>query len=214
MKIRFLPILIVISSLVLVSRMTGIYHLTNQYFKDIFTFNVSLAQEEAPVETHKKEEKPEYTSSTNKPANIAAQQINPFDVTEMDILQNLAKRRDAIDSWGKEVSAKEAVLKSAQSQLDQKIAKLEKLQAEVTQLLKEYHAKEDVKIKSLVKIYENMKPKDSAKIFENLDMNILLQVIDRMEQRKVAPILAFMSPESATAVTAAFANQKKLTPQE
>jgi flagellar motility protein MotE (MotC chaperone) len=210
MKIRFLPILIIISILVFFTKITGIYQLSNQYFKDIFTLNVSLAQAEAP-EGRKKEVKPEYVVSKEKPENINPQQNSQFDATEIDILQNLAKRRQEIDNWAKEVSTKEAVLKSAQDQLDQKIATLAKLQDELTQLLKAYNEKEDMKIKSLVKIYETMKPKDSAKIFENLDMNILLRVIDCMDQRKVAPILAFMSPESATAVTAAFANQKKLS---
>jgi flagellar motility protein MotE (MotC chaperone) len=198
MKIRFLPILIIISILVFFTKITGIYQLSNQYFKDIFTLNVSLAQAEAP-EGRKKEVKPEYVVSKEKPENINPQQNSQFDATEIDILQNLAKRRQEIDNWAKEVSTKEAVLKSAQDQLDQKIATLAKLQDELTQLLKAYNEKEDMKIKSLVKIYEN------------LDMNILLRVIDCMDQRKVAPILAFMSPESATAVTAAFANQKKLS---
>ncbi len=46
-------------------------------------------------------------------------------------------------------------------------------------LLAQYNDKEDSKIRSLVKIYENMKAKDAARIFNEMEMPILLEVIDK-----------------------------------
>ena len=56
-------------------------------------------------------------------------------------------------------------------------------------------------IAAVEKIYENMKPKAAAGVFEELDMDILLEVVSRMKERKVAPILALMTPTRAKELT-------------
>src|SRR3546814_19626533 len=63
---------------------------------------------------------------------------------------------------------------------------------------------------SLVKIYESMKPKDAARIFEHLDMEVLLEVVERMKERKTAPILAELDPERASTVTLELAKLREL----
>lgn len=50
-------------------------------------------------------------------------------------------------------------------------------------------------------IYENMKPKDAGRIFEELEMNVLLEVAEKMNNRRLAPILAKMDPKKARDVT-------------
>ena len=46
-------------------------------------------------------------------------------------------------------------------------------------------------------MYENMKPKDAARIFERLDMKILVDVATEINPRKMADILAQMTPDLA-----------------
>jgi flagellar motility protein MotE (MotC chaperone) len=46
-----------------------------------------------------------------------------------------------------------------------------------------------------------MKPRDAAKIFDDLDTPVLLEVVDRMNERKAAPILAAMQPDRAREIT-------------
>jgi flagellar motility protein MotE (MotC chaperone) len=53
----------------------------------------------------------------------------------------------------------------------------------------------------LVHVYETMKPRDAATIFDALDMQVLLGVLDRMAERKAAPILAAMQPDRARLAT-------------
>ena len=84
------------------------------------------------------------------------------------------------------------------------------LQNTIEGLLRQYNYQEDNKMRSLVKIYENMKPKEAAKIFEQLDMNILLEVIERMKEQRVAPIMAEMDPSKAKAVTAELAQRRQI----
>ena len=55
-----------------------------------------------------------------------------------------------------------------------------------------------------------MKPKDAARIFEELDMEVLLEVIERMKERKTAPILAQMNPQRAKTVTLELAQRREL----
>ena len=73
-----------------------------------------------------------------------------------------------------------------------------------------YNEKQDTEIRGLVKIYEAMKPLDAAAIFNEMEMPILLEVIDKMSERKVAPILAGMSPKRARDVTQELAELRKV----
>jgi flagellar motility protein MotE (MotC chaperone) len=58
-----------------------------------------------------------------------------------------------------------------------------------------------------------MKPKDAARIFGELDMVVLLDVIERMKERKIAPILAEMNPQRAKAITIELAQRRGLPEQ-
>jgi len=76
--------------------------------------------------------------------------------------------------------------------------------------LKKHDKQEEEKIQRLVKMYESMKPKDAARIFQNLDMAILISVVERMKERKVAPILAAMASKEAKKLTTELATRKQL----
>jgi flagellar motility protein MotE (MotC chaperone) len=120
---------------------------------------------------------------------------------EIDILQQLAVRRDQLDAREKEIQMRTGLLNAAEERINKKIAELQTLRVTIDGLIKKFDAQQDAKLKSLVKIYENMKPKDAAKIFEELEMDTLLEVAERMKERKLADILAKMPPERAREVT-------------
>ena len=133
-----------------------------------------------------------------------------FTPVEIDLLQNLVRRREELDRWEKNIEIKESALDATEKRVNEKITQIEAMKKEVTALLSEYNEKEDAKILSLVKIYENMKPKDAARIFDEVDMPILLLVIDKMPEKKTAPILALMDPKKAKQITVQLAEQRKL----
>ena len=60
----------------------------------------------------------------------------------------------------------------------------------------------------LVKTYEAMKPREAASIFDALDMQVLLQVLDRMQERKAALVLAAMQPDRARLATQLLAEMR------
>ena len=133
-----------------------------------------------------------------------------FSQIELDILQSLSKRREELEERGRELDLKEKLLEATELRINDKLNEMKMLKADVEQLLVQYNEHEDAKIKSLVKIYESMKPKQASEIFNELDMPILLEVVDMMSERKVAPVLAGMDPERARELTEELAEFRKL----
>ena len=162
---------------------------------------------------------PPADSSAEQPNGEAAAEANPdqpvhdpFDYTdeEVDVLQQLAKRREELDLRARQLDEREALIQAAEQRMDQKMAELKALQATVEDLLKTRSEQEESELKSLVKMYENMKPKAAARVFEEMDMDVLLDVIDRMNERKVAPILALVTPTRAKEITFELAQRRQL----
>lgn len=129
---------------------------------------------------------------------------------KMELFSDLAKRRKDIEAKEKEIAMREALLKAGQAELEQKYQEMTTIKADIEALLKKQTDEENTRIASLVKIYEGMKAKDAARIFDSLDMDVLLQVMTKMSERKSAPIIAAMNPEKARNVTIMLAEQNKL----
>jgi flagellar motility protein MotE (MotC chaperone) len=142
----------------------------------------------------------------------ASQTFDPAAVSEAElaILQRLAARRDELDRRARDLDARDALLKAAEQRIDAKIVEIRKIEASVNALLRKHDDEQEAKLKSLVKIYETMKPKEAARIFDQLDMPVLLDVIERMKEMKVAPVIANLDPERAKAITAALATRRHL----
>lgn len=133
-----------------------------------------------------------------------------YSPVQMQLFEDLTRRRGELEKREKELATREALLKAAERNLDQKYKELNDLRTEVKDLLKQQNEEEQARITSLVKVYEGMKAKDAARIFDTLDMDVLLQVMGRMSERKTAPILAAMNAERARSVTIMLAEQKAL----
>ncbi len=130
--------------------------------------------------------------------------------SEIEVLQQLAQRREELARRADALDRREGLLKAAEHRLDQKLQGLKDLQATLERLIAEYKAQQDEQTQTLVKIYENMKPKDAARIFEELEMGTLLGVADRMKERKLAALLAEMNPARAKEVTEELARLRTL----
>ncbi len=133
-----------------------------------------------------------------------------FSQSEIEVLQSLAARREAIEQRERELDQRLAVLSAAETQIEAKIQKLREIQATIEGLIEKHEDQENKKIENLVKIYQTMKPKDAARIFEQMDMPILIRVFKGMKERSSAAILAEMSSDRANAVTAELATQMQL----
>ena len=131
---------------------------------------------------------------------------------EIDLLQQLAERRQVLESREQELEIRTGLLSAAESRIDKKVEELKVLRETISGLIKTFDAQQDAKLLSLVKIYESMKPKEAARIFEELEMDTLLEVAERMKERKLAPIMAKMNPEKARDMTVELSRLRQLPP--
>ena len=143
---------------------------------------------------------------------LAELPADPFSLTdsEIELLQALSQRRRKLDDRARDVESREALLAAAETRIDEKLEELKRLRSVIEDLVSQYDAEEEAQLQSLVKIYETMKPKDAARIFEQLEMPVLLDVVERMNERKTAPILAEMVPSRAKEVTVELSNRSGL----
>jgi len=129
---------------------------------------------------------------------------------ELETLQKLSERRNTLDARERELELRENLLKATESRIDAKIGEMTAVKTTIDALLKKHDKEQEQKMQSLVKIYESMKPKDAARIFERLEMDILLEVVERMREQKTAAVIAEMDPAKAEALTTTLAKRRVL----
>jgi flagellar motility protein MotE (MotC chaperone) len=138
---------------------------------------------------------------------FAADRLDP---SEIEVLQQLAARRTALDRREQELDRHAALLATAEANLTAQLERLERLRAEIAATVAAHDAKEEAKLEGLVKIYETMKPKAAAEIFDRLELPILIRVVERMRAPKSADVLARMDPAKAKQVTTELARRSEL----
>ena len=205
MKLRLLPLLIVAAVVMLGARVGDLWQGLAQ---------AATAEEQKTAAA--RPETPAVASAAAGPAAAPAPAgvlpVDPFSLTdsEIELLQKLAARREELEKRSLELEQREALLTAAESRIEERILELKTLQANIEGMIEQRDEKQEAQLRSLVKIYESMKPKEAARIFEELDMTVLLEVIDRMKERKSAPILAKMNPDKAKQITVELADRHKL----
>lgn len=132
-----------------------------------------------------------------------------FTDSELEVLQDLARRRIEIEKKEKELELKMAMISAAEMQIDGKVQKLKGLEESIKNLVGEYDKQEKTQMESLVSIYSNMKPKDAARIFNDLEMDILIKLFSQMKDAKAAAILSVMDSAKANALTIELANKNR-----
>lgn len=228
--LRILPLTMMIASGLLVLKSMEVYQ-SGKSFRDELLISNVIAQDEKPepkaepaapaaeqpAEEAAEHDGGEHGGSKKKEAPVPqdpyASKPSASDMREASVLESLSQRRKRLDQFEEELNLKEKVLQATEKRIEGKITELNTLSAELKELLVAYDTEENAKIQSLVKIYEAMKPKDAARIFDEMDMDVLLMVVDRMSERRVAPVLAAMNPEKAKNVTQELADQQKRRPK-
>jgi len=224
MKIRFLPVMIFVASLMLTVKAGDIWSgfdgdaAKGLGASDPIFVTAASAQEKSSPDEVAKEGKEVGNIEGDETSDAEAEDVSrivtndPTLLTqaEIDLLQRLADRREDLVSREKEMEMREGLLAAAETRIEKKIEELREFQSTIEKLIKTYDEQQIAKIQSLVKIYENMKPKDAARIFEELEMDTLLLVTERMSERKLAPIMAKMDPAKATEMTVELSRLRNL----
>lgn len=143
-------------------------------------------------------------------AKPEAAQAPGFSPAEVEVLRQLATRREQLEARARDLDKREALLRAAEGRIDAKAAALKELQAQVSRLLEAHDERQDEKVASTARLYETMKPKDAAAILQSLELETLLLVVERIKERKLAPIMAEMNPAKAREVTAELVRKRKI----
>ena len=215
-RLRLLPTVILCASLLLVLKLAD---LATGGEGSATISAISIAQASAPEE--KSGEEPEAhgeaaahgdaasgeaegeTAAVTPPAQVPAAEPE-ISKSERTVLQSLASRR-------KELDTREQLLAAAEKRVEERIAELKDIEARINERIGAEDEANEARIAGLVSMYETMKPKDAARIFERLDMGVLLDVVMRMQPRKMAAVLAAMDPVVAQDLTVELATGDRLS---
>ncbi|MBP0464858.1 hypothetical protein J5Y09_13130 [Roseomonas sp. PWR1] len=143
------------------------------------------------------------------PVNLAAlTQPDPAAEAERALLEQLRARRAEIEAREQAVAQQEVMLRAAEQRLTRRVEELAALQSRLEALDRGRGEREEAGWRGLVRTYESMRPRDAAAIFNDLEMPVLVEIIDRMSERKVAPVIGAMQPERARLVTTELARHR------
>lgn len=216
-KIRFLPLTIFAATLMLTVRVGDIWEGIDELLSGSINVAQATAQTEAeqqpqpevqetaatPVEPQDAPLSGEGGALTVRqdPTKLITDDPTLLTPAEIELLMRLAERRDELNARTRELDAREGLLRAAEIRIERRVGELENLRGVIESRIQVFDEQQEKKLGSLVKIYENMKPKDAARIFEELEMVTLLEVAERMKERKLAPVMAQMNPNRAREVT-------------
>jgi len=218
---RLLPVVMVAASALLLFKLFGFVS------GDLYVFGTSnaIAQEAAEAEA---EQVAAETNAVEAATNAALDPNKPTDArpvtmdsqgnlqqlsdssgvspTELEFLERLSERRKVLDQREAQLTIQESIVRAAELRLETRANELKEIEARISVLVDKKEGQEEEKFRSLVATYENMKAKDAARIFNRLDMLVLVRMVERINPRKMATIMAAMDAEKAEALTINLAN--------
>jgi flagellar motility protein MotE (MotC chaperone) len=170
-----------------------------------------------PAETADKDKQakagPVNPPETKPPGTVIPTEPGQPSGAERAILERLQERRQELDTRARELDIRESLIKAAEKRMEGQLTELKATEARITVATQQKDEAQAARFKGLVTMYENMKPRDAAKIFDRLDTGVLLEVVSKIEPRKMADILALMSPDAAQHLTVELASQAQQVKQ-
>ncbi len=199
---RLLPLTMTVIALLFTEKAVG---LAREATSGATASTPSLATPQAKPVTALVPIKPELLPTQATPPTAASPTASPI---ELQLLQDLRKRRQSLDEREHRLDERNDLLQSTELKLQAKLDQLTALQQRLEQAEEARHKRDSANWSGLVKTYEDMKPRDAAEIFNVLDVSVLLEVLDRMNERKAAAVLAAMLPERARFITQMLAQKR------
>jgi flagellar motility protein MotE (MotC chaperone) len=134
----------------------------------------------------------------------------PDDDTLADIVEAVRAEKEKLAASRAELDLREKSVRELIRVAEQRLARMEELAARLEDLVGQLGQEEEARLQSLVSLYQSMKPKQAAEIFDRLELPVLLRVVRRMRESKLAPIVAAMDPERARELTRALSQPADL----
>jgi len=113
---------------------------------------------------------------------------------EVQVLQALGARREALDAREEDMDTQLQVMAAAEQRVLERIAELRVLETEVATLLGRLDEQQEQRLAALVDVYQRMRSRDAAEVFNQLEMPVLVQIAQRMRAQNLAEIMGRMEP--------------------
>ena len=126
---------------------------------------------------------------------------------ELRIIQSLSARRDQLDARDTDFATMLPLMAAAEQKLDERIAALNEVKAELEGMLGQADEREQAEINRLVQVYQAMRPREAAAVFNTLADSVRLPVAQAMRPRALAAIMAQMPPAEARELTEKLADR-------
>lgn len=199
-KIRILPIFIFMAALSISIKINHAYNIYQQSGASIkISAPVAHAADKDKTDADTKEL---HEVLDNQGDAGTAPAAPTFSDSEIQILQELAERREALDIRAQEIDKRATQLKVAEDEIDKKLQQLKEYEQRLNKLISQYSDQEKENVVSLVKLYSSMKPKDAARIFNTMNLDISVAILKGMKPSSSSAILSQMDSEKAQAITA------------
>ena len=119
------------------------------------------------------------------------------------VSQEIREKLIALEQQEQALREREQLVKSAEQRAQEKIAALEALEARIQSLLQQEESIKNKKIKRLTSVYEGMKADKAAPVIAQMDLDIVVKMFLRMNEKQVGKILSFLPPQQAVVISQA-----------
>lgn len=195
-RIRLIPLVLIAISSLFALKLAGL--VVNGNF---MLGGVSIAQAQSPEAGAAEAGAEETAGAGAGPVQMPKVAGNRPPSSREEVLERLAERRGELEARERELDLRENLIKAAEQRVEARLAVLKQVQARIEGMVKQREAEQQAQISGLITMYESMKPKSAAAIFDRLDIEVLVDVVEQMDPRKMAEILAKMSPAAAEKLT-------------
>jgi flagellar motility protein MotE (MotC chaperone) len=149
------------------------------------------------------------TSAAQQCAAPSLAEMAGLSQAEVQVLQALSTRRQALDARGEQIETQDALMLAAEQRMTERLAELRALETHVNELLGNLDQAQEQRIAGLVGVYTRMRAKDAAAVFDGLEDDVLVQVASRMREANLAEVMGRMNPDRARALTQLLADRAR-----
>ncbi len=127
----------------------------------------------------------------------------PVRITPVEVEQAIALKEREESVLGREIelNKKEQEMEDLSSEIDDKLARLVKLQKEVKGYLEEFRTTKSREFANLVKVYSAMSASKLAPLLDKMDHRSVVQILRAMKVDKVAKVMPKLDKDKAVAIS-------------
>ena len=212
-RLRLLPMVIFFAVLVLgVRSTTFISHVKQKGFMDQAIAAVKPKENRQVPLSHLDEKVNKKTGGAAGKPIEALNDFDPFNMTaeQYQVLKGIVNKSESIEDRARSISEKEQLLQALLKKLDEKVKELKLAKSELQKLVNQIDEEENANTTRLVKMTEGMEPQQAAAILQDVDFPILLEIMERLKEKKAAAILASMDAKKAGYLMSALSKRRKI----